>query len=86
MVTIELYGVARLRAGTDRVEVEAGSIAGALRALAQRCPALDGPVVREGRLSPSYMIAVNGLQMTANPSTPLGDGDVLVLLSADAKG
>jgi molybdopterin synthase sulfur carrier subunit len=86
MVTIELYGVARLRAGTDRVEVDAASIGGALRALSQRCPSLDGCVIRDARLSPSYMIAVNGLQMTADPAAPLRDGDVLILLSADAGG
>lgn len=86
MVTIELYGVARLRAGTDRVEVDARCIGAALQALSRACPALDGHVIRDARLSPSYMIAVNGLQMTADPGTPLRDGDVLVLLSADAGG
>lgn len=86
VVTIELYGVARLRAGTFRVEVEARSIAEALRALARRCPTLEGAVVRDVTLSPSFMIAVNGLQMTADPGTQLRDGDVLVLLSADAGG
>jgi sulfur-carrier protein len=86
VVTIELYGVARVRAGIDRVEVEAASIGAAMRALARRCPSLEGAVVREGWLAPSYMIAVNGLQMTADPATPLRDGDALVLLSADAGG
>jgi molybdopterin converting factor small subunit len=86
VVTIELYGVPRLRAGVDQVEVEAASIGEAMRALAARCPALDRSVVREGALSPSYMIAVNGLQMTADPAAALRDGDVLVLLSADAGG
>lgn len=85
-MTIELYGVARLRAGTDRVGVDATSIGAALRALGQRCPALRGAVVQDGWLSPSYMIAINGLQMTADPATALKDGDTLVLISADAGG
>jgi molybdopterin converting factor small subunit len=86
VVTIELFGVPRMRAGVDQVKVEAASIGEALRALAEACPVLGRGVVREGALSPSYMIAVNGLQMTADPRTELRDGDVLVLLSADAGG
>jgi sulfur-carrier protein len=86
VVTIELYGVPRLRAGIDQLEVEASSIGDALTALVARCPALDRSVVRDARLLPSYMIALNGLQMTADPHTQLRDGDVLVLLAADAGG
>lgn len=86
MVTIELYGVPRLRAGVDQIQVEAASIADALRALVSRCPALDRTVVRDARLLPSFMIAVNGLQMNADPQLQLRDGDVLVLLAADAGG
>lgn len=86
MVTIELYGVPRLRAGTDIVQVEAASIGDALAELVARHPALHRTVVSEARLLPSYMIALNGLQMTADSGTALRDGDVLVLLSADAGG
>lgn len=86
MITIELYGVPRLRAGRESVTVEARSLAEALSALAAECPALDPSVVREGRLSRHYLVARNGVQMTADPAVALDDGDVLVLLSADAGG
>lgn len=86
MVTIELYGVPRLRAGVDQIEVEAGSLGDAMRALGEKCPALLRSVVHGSQLQPSYMIALNGLQMTADPQTSLCDGDILVLLAADAGG
>lgn len=86
MVRIELFGVPRMRAGVDLVEVEAASIGEALRALVVACPVLDRGVVVDGALSRCYLVAVNGLQMTSDPGTALRDGDVLVLLSADAGG
>lgn len=86
MITIELFGVPRLRAGRDALTVDAASLGEALRALAAACPALDSTALREGRLDPHYLVARNGLQFTADPETPLAPGDVLVLLSADAGG
>lgn len=86
MVTIELFGVPRLRAGRDEVVVEAASLGEALLALAAACPALAPSVVSGGRLSPYYLVAKNGLQLTADPGTPLVAGDTLVLLCAEAGG
>ncbi|EYF05209.1 MoaD/ThiS family protein [Chondromyces apiculatus] len=86
MVVIELYGVARLRAGREALEVEASSLGEALLALGTRCPALSPHVVSGDRLAPSYLVAVNGRHLTADPTTPLTPGDVVVLLSADAGG
>lgn len=86
MVTIELLGVPRLRAGRDAVGVEARSLREALEALASACPALDPGVVHRGKLSPHYLVAKNGLHFTADPELPLAPGDVLLVLSADAGG
>ena len=86
MVTIELFGVPRLRAGKDAFCVPAASLGEALRALGQVCPALSPSVVDGERLQPCYLVAVNGVQFTADPRTPLADGDVVVLVSAEAGG
>jgi sulfur-carrier protein len=86
VITIELYGVPRMRAGRDEVAVEARSIGEALAALASVCPALERTVVDGERLNPSYLVAVNGVQLTADAGHPLRDGDILVLVSADAGG
>jgi molybdopterin converting factor small subunit len=48
MVTIKLFGVPRLRAGTARLEVEAETLAEALRALGEACPALEQAVLAGG--------------------------------------
>ncbi len=86
MVTFELYGVPRLRAGRDTVAVEAGSLGEALAALAQACPPLEHAVVDGETLRPYYLVAVNGVQLTRDGGRALRDGDVLVLMSADAGG
>ena len=86
MITIELFGVPRLRAGRDALCVDAASLGEAFRALGEACPSLAPSVVDGGRLQPHYLVAVNGTQFTADPATPLTDGDVVVLVSAEAGG
>jgi len=86
MVTIELYGVPRMRAGRDTVAVEAGCLGDALAALGRECPMLAPSVVDGQRLRPFYVVAINGVQFTADATHPLRDGDAIILLSADAGG
>ncbi|MEP7122097.1 MAG: MoaD/ThiS family protein [Byssovorax sp.] len=86
MITIELFGVPRLRADRASVTVEAVSLGEAFRALGVACPALDPAVVHDGVLRSHYLVAVNGLHLTADPTTPLAEGDVVVVLSAEAGG
>jgi len=86
MITIELFGVPRLRAGSAEITVEARSLGEAVRALAVACPALEPSVIQDGKLLAHYLVALNGRQLTADPDTPLSPGDTLVLLSADGGG
>ena len=86
MITFELYGVPRLRAGVARVSVEADSLAGALRGLSKNCPALDGTVLFDGRVHPAYKLSRNGDDFIDDPETQLVDGDALLLLAADVGG
>jgi len=37
-------------------------------------------------LQPCHVVAINGIQFTADAEYPLHDGDAIVLLSADAGG
>ena len=85
-VTIELYGVPRLRAGTAQVSVEAATLFDALLSLIQACPSLDGTVIVSGSVLPAYRISLNGERFVKDPATPLVSGDVLLLLSADVGG
>ncbi|HZF47098.1 MAG TPA: MoaD/ThiS family protein [Polyangiaceae bacterium] len=86
MVTIELFGVPRLRAGRDALDVKAATLGEAFRALASGCPALEPAVVEDGKLKPFYTVALNGAVVPSDPATPLADGDIVILLSADAGG
>jgi molybdopterin synthase sulfur carrier subunit len=86
VVTIELYGVPRMRAGREAVTVEATCLGDALVALGRECPVLAPSVVDGPCLQPRYVVAINGLQFTADATHPLRDGDAIVLLSADAGG
>lgn len=86
MITVELYGVPRLRAGVARVSLEAETLAGALQDLGQACPGLVGTVLFEGRVHPAYKLSRNGELFIDDPGTRLVDGDALLLLAADVGG
>ncbi len=86
MITVELFGVPRLRAGVGRVALDADDVASALAGLGLACPGLRGTVLREGRVHPAYKLSLNGDRFVTDPATPLADGDALLLLAADVGG
>lgn len=83
---IELFGIARARAGTPAVEVEAGSVGDALRALADACPALVPEVIVDGRLAEGFVANLNGNAFVSDAAAALDAGDVLLVLGAQAGG
>jgi molybdopterin-guanine dinucleotide biosynthesis protein A len=85
-VRVELFGIARARAGAAAAEVEAGTLAEALRALAARFPGLEPDVLAGGTLTEHYVVSLNGERFVRDPGTPLHPGDVLLLLGAQAGG
>jgi molybdopterin converting factor small subunit len=85
-VTVELYGVPRLRARTGRLLLEAATVGEALAGLARQCPALEGSVIRGSGVLPSFRLNLNGDRFVTDPETPLADGDALLLMAADAGG
>ncbi len=86
MVRIELYGVPRLRAGRQWVEVEAYTVADALRETQRICPNIEPEVLNGGKLNPIYVVALNGGTLTRDVNVSLKEGDVLVLLTSQAGG
>ena len=95
--TVELLGVARLRAARRAVEVRlderrgecgAATVADALTALAAACPALVGPVLTpDGHsLCTGYLLNRNGREFVDRADAPLADGDRLLLISSAAGG
>jgi hypothetical protein len=84
-VTVEFFGVPRLRAGQGELRVPAGTATEVLAAVERACPGLAG-LVRDGRLSPHYLLSVDGRCFVANLDQYVEPGDRLLLLSADAGG
>ena len=86
MVTVELYGLPRLRAGAERCELPAGPLHELLGALAGALPGLVPDILRDGRLTEHALIAIDGRDLIVEPDTAIADGAVLVLISAQAGG
>ena len=83
-VRVEFYGLARLRAGRAAVEVEAATLGEALAAADAACPNLAA--VRDGHLSPAYLVMAAGAQFTSDMRWVLGEGETVSLFGADAGG
>jgi sulfur-carrier protein len=82
---VEFLGVPRERAGCDELDVEADTLGRLLGTLAARMPGLAELIV-VNRLHPSLAASLNGDRFISDPETPLGDGDRVLILSADAGG
>jgi sulfur-carrier protein len=86
IVTIELYGIARARAGRKDLVVSAATAAAALAEAARQCPALGRLLRPDGRLLPHYLLSLDGQSFVTDFGHALHSGDRLLLLSADAGG
>ena len=92
--TVELFGVARLKANTAQVPLvlrAEAKLKDALAALAAACPQLVGPVLSSDKVgSPAllsgYACNVNGKHFTKDAHTPIQAGDSLLIISSDAGG
>jgi hypothetical protein len=85
-VIVEFYGVPRLRAGRAELAVPGGTLREVLAEVERLCPRLAGLVRAEGRLSPHYLLALDGRHFVTDLGQSTKPGDRLVLLSADAGG
>jgi len=85
-VIVEFFGIPRLRAGRAELAVAPGSVADVLAQVRSRCPGLSDLLTPEGRLSPHYLLSLDGSCFLKDLTRKLGAGERLVLLSADAGG
>jgi hypothetical protein len=85
-VTVELYGVPRLRAGRAEVRVPSGTVAEVLAALERECPGLAGLRRADGGPAPQYLLSLDGRRFVGDPRQEVPAGECLLLLSADAGG
>jgi molybdopterin-guanine dinucleotide biosynthesis protein A len=88
---VELFGVARLLARTSEVVLElprGAAFAQLFGELARTLPMLVGRVITADRsaLMDGYACSVNGREFVRLPDAPVGAGDNILILSADAGG
>jgi sulfur-carrier protein len=85
-VVVELFGIARSRAGVARTLAEGPSLGDVLRDLARRFPELAGACIEGEQLRPGFIVNVSGNRFVSSPDTSLNAGDTVMLLSLDAGG
>lgn len=84
---IELFGIARLRAGRAEVVVDAETLGDALRALGRACPGVEPEVVEAGRLTRYFLASLNGGPFLASgEDRGIEPGDTLVIIGNQAGG
>jgi molybdopterin converting factor small subunit len=82
---VEFFGVPRQRAGVSQLEVEAHTLGQLLATLAARIPPMR-ELIAVDRLHSAIVANLNGDRFVSDPGTPLGKGDRVLILSADAGG
>lgn len=85
-VTIEFYGIPRLRAGVASLEVEAQTVREAVSKAAEILPDWASHCLKEGQLKKEYLMNINGLEFCRDEEKQLEEGDSLLIFSADVGG
>lgn len=85
-VVVELFGIARARAGVDRTTADGQSLGDVLTDLATRFPELATTCIDGNALRPGFIANLGGNQFVSAPDTVLKSGDTVMLLSLDAGG
>lgn len=85
-VAVELFGIARARAGVACTMSEGHCLGDVLCDLAARFPALAETCIDGRKLRPSFTANLCGQRFVSAPETPLSEGDTVLLLSLDAGG
>lgn len=85
-VSVELFGIARSRAGVAEVDLEANTLGEALIDLARKVPALTEAIIVDGTLAPGWLISLDGAEFLVDLETHLPPDARLLLISSQAGG
>ena len=85
-VAIELFGIARARAGVAHTTAEGECLGDVLADLAARYPSLAESCIDGRRMRASFTANLSGRRFVTAPETLLREGDTVLLLSLDAGG
>jgi len=84
-IRVEFYGVARTLAGCDWLSVKAATVADLIPALTVQCPKLASNCFEGGKLSPHWILNIDG-RFVRDFDVPLNAATPVLLMSADAGG
>ncbi|MFT5325475.1 MAG: molybdopterin converting factor small subunit [Planctomycetaceae bacterium] len=85
-IQVEFFGVARSRANIAAITLDVVSLREVLSQLGEQFPALAELCVEDGELAPGWLLNLNGTTFTRDLSTPVKNGDNVLLIPADAGG
>lgn len=85
-VVVELFGIARARAGVAQTTAHGTCLGDVLADLAARFPALAETCIAGRQLRPGFTANIDGDRFVTGEQTALSEGDRLLLLSVDAGG
>lgn len=85
-VTVEFFGVPRLRAGRASLSVRAGTLRDVLAQVSAACPNLGGLLDEQGRVASHYLVSVNGDRFVREGDEDIAPGARVLLLTADVGG
>jgi molybdopterin converting factor small subunit len=83
---VEFFGVARSRAGVEKVTLDADRLREVLVHFQEQLPSLAELCIENGELAPGWLLNINGAAFTRDLTTSLNDGDSVLLMPADAGG
>ena len=85
-IQVEFFGVPRERTGVASFEVTAGTIAVALRSVADEFPEFATCCMSGDQLADGLIMNLNGEVFLSGLDVPLTAGDALLVMSADVGG
>jgi sulfur-carrier protein len=90
-IRVELFGIARQRAGLKRLELDSdkphATLHDVLQLLGQAAPQLrESGLLTSSGLHPTLAANVGGERFVRDPATIIRDGQSLLIMSADAGG
>ena len=89
-IRVEFFGIARQRAGRAALDIESGgdttTLASVLAHVGRQVPDFARECLASGTLVPTLAANLDGRQFVSDPTTPIRDGQALLILSADAGG
>lgn len=85
-ITVELFGIARSRAGVAQTTAVGHCLGDVLADLADRFPSLAESCIDGRRFRPGFAANLGGQRFVTSPEIPLADNDTVLIMGVDAGG